>query len=198
MRPYYQDSSVTIYHGDAQELFFELRERSQVDLVLTDPPYSDSDLYPHADLSFLLNLKCRQFIFWSARTAFPLDDGAVTAIHIWDKRIGIGGQYERIFERNGQASWRVFRHSVINSPVTARFVADTYTGHPSQKPTALLRHLIPLGATLVFDPFAGSGSTLRAAKDCGSRAIGIEIEERYCEIAANRCRQEVLPLGVTL
>lgn len=71
-------------------------------------------------------------------------------------------------------------------------------GHPSPRPLDTMRHLVQLATAangVVVDPFAGSGTTLRAAKDCGRRAIGIEIEERYCEVAANRLRQDVLGLS---
>jgi site-specific DNA-methyltransferase (adenine-specific)/site-specific DNA-methyltransferase (cytosine-N4-specific) len=72
---------------------------------------------------------------------------------------------------------------------------ESVDGHPAAMPKELARRCISSGShtnDVVLDPFMGSGTTLRAAKDLGRRAIGIEIEERYCEIAANRLRQEVL------
>lgn len=66
------------------------------------------------------------------------------------------------------------------------------SGHPAVYPEAFARKLISFWDGVVLDPFMGSGTTLRAAKDLGRRAIGIEIEERYCEIAAKRLAQEVL------
>ena len=68
--------------------------------------------------------------------------------------------------------------------------------HPAPFPLKFARTAInSTGASLVVDPFAGSGTTLRAAKDCGRRAIGIELNERFCEIAARRLAQEVLDFG---
>lgn len=73
--------------------------------------------------------------------------------------------------------------------------------HPNEKPESLMARLILLcsdAGQLILDSFAGSGTTLLAAKKLGRRAIGIEIEERYCEIAARRLAQQVLPLEVAL
>lgn len=91
-----------------------------------------------------------------------------------------------------------FPGSVITAPV--RSDDDGPKVHPTQKPTKLLRHLlgvVPRGDSppVVLDPFAGSGSTLRAAMDLGCRAIGVELDERNCEIAAERLSQGVLDLG---
>lgn len=70
--------------------------------------------------------------------------------------------------------------------------------HPNEKPQKMVRYFLERCSRKddsILDPFMGSGTTLRAAKDLGRKAIGIEIEERYCEIAAKRMQQEVFDLG---
>jgi DNA modification methylase len=192
IHPYYEQDGITMYHGDCADVMASLRSEA-IDLVLTDPPYPDyhQTTYTQTSIEALRELNCRQMVFWSAKAEFPL---TYSAIHIWDKTIGSGSEYERIFERNGSRNFHVYRDHVINSSLAARFMSDVFTEHPSQKPIRLMRRLVKLCPEqgLILDPFMGSGTTLRAAKDLGRRAIGIEIVERYCEIAAKRLAQGVL------
>ena len=194
MKPYYESDGIVIWNADCREILPTLEP---VDLVLTDPPYPDYhvELYGYEDgiINFLKDIPCRQLVFWSAKVDFPLD---YTAIHIWDKKTGCGSEYERIFERNGGIQFKMYRYYLINSTVAASFTGDRFTGHHSQKPAKLLRDLISKDkATTIFDPFMGSGSTLLAAKDLGRKCIGVEINEKWCEIAVKRLAQEVFDFG---
>jgi site-specific DNA-methyltransferase (adenine-specific) len=195
-RPYYADDAVAIYCADCRDILPLIPDKS-IDLVLTDPPYPDQHLeYGDCDISFLDNLTCRQLIFWTAKDSFPLH---YTAIHIWDKQVGCASEYERIFERNGLANYKLFRGCSANNPITARFQHDIFTGHPSQKSQKLISKLIAdfsKQGNLILDPFLGSGTTAYCAKKLGRKCIGIEIEEKYCEIAAKRCSQSIMRLEV--
>lgn len=120
---------------------------------------------------------------------------------VWDKgHVGLGRVWRNQHELMIAARWQdvVFADDGVLRADIARFEATPSADreHPVEKPDKLLRWLIQPTSSpgdLVIDPFAGSGSTLSAAKTMGRRAIGVEAEERYCEVAALRCSQDVLP-----
>lgn len=117
---------------------------------------------------------------------------------VWDKvYFGMGtywrNQHENIiFASQGQpARMRQDKGTILKRPP----VPATQRLHPTEKPIPLLVDIIDaMPGRTILDPFMGSGSTLRAAKNLGRQAVGIEIEERYCEIAAKRLLQEPMAL----
>jgi len=207
--PYYQDDAVTIYHGDCREILLTL---DSVDLVLTDPPYG-LDWRGHGastqtwnglqnddgnlDLRPILNMPCAVVAFGA--NCYPEQLPHRGRWICWDKRT-IDGAADAMLGSPFELAWsnqrsgfdriiRVLHGGVVN--------ADGHGPrmHPTQKPLAVIRQLViwyTEPAMTILDPFMGSGTTLRAAKDLGRKAIGIEIEEHYCEIAADRMAQMVL------
>ena len=176
------------YLGDCQEML-----PMECDAIICDPPYPDyhAEAYGYTDglLEPLRELKCRQLIFWTAKADFPLD---YTAIHIWDKKIGTGSQYERIFERNGQAHYKVFSATSPNNIVRASMVRDVVTGHPSQKPIGLMLLLLSWSGIkgTVLDPWMGSGSTGLACLRAGLNFVGIEKNPEHFATAVARLERE--------
>jgi site-specific DNA-methyltransferase (adenine-specific) len=124
----------------------------------------------------------------------------ITSVLVWDKEwIGVGSMnglrcsYELVFLLGGPDFAVADR--TVSDIWREKWASSRPNGHPQEKPVALLQRMVALSSVgVVLDPFAGSGTTLVAASREGRRAIGIEIEERYCEIAAKRLQQEVLPL----
>lgn len=210
--PYYQDDSCTIYHGDCREILIHL-SFGKIGVLLTDPPYgigyhsSRSGSLPRS-ISGDEDTRLRDFVLavWEDRPALVFGSWRRPAptktrqLLIWDT-LGANGMgaldlpwkpsHQQIYVLGkgfgGRRTTDVLRFAPVQS------LARNGRVHPHEKPVGLLTELLlksPEGT--VFDPFMGSGSTLRAAKDLGRKAIGIEIEERYCEIAVKRLAQEVL------
>lgn len=204
MKPYYEHGGVSIYHGDCREVVAWLN----ADVLVTDPPYGmdyESGWQPRAiandgDVA----TRDEALALWGDKPALVFGrwseppPSAARACLTWDK-----GDWPGMGDLSlpwGPSTEQVF---VLGSGFVGKRAGSVIrvrrltggTLHPNEKPRGLIRSLIERTPPewTVADPFMGSGSTLVAAKDLGRRAIGVELDERYCEIAAKRLGQEVLP-----
>lgn len=198
MTPYYSESGITIYHGDCREVLPSL---PVFDLLLTDPPYGLGDKMqggtwgaaekyadlrqwdsaPDTETLTAIVAKAKAAVVWGGNY-FDLPPSRCWLA--WDKQNAVHTMSDvELAWTNQDRPAKRFSHPVAT---------HTY-GHPSEKPLALFSWCLRLfpGAS-VLDTYVGSGTTLEAAKLAGRTAVGIEISERYCEIAAKRLAQGVL------
>lgn len=214
MKPYYQDEAVTIYCAD----YRDVADHGPMDLVLTDPPYNATNIGKNArQYESWKPMEPKQYkVFckeWfdhamslSERLIFT--PGIVniwnyppaTWIMCWHKPGGVA--YTKLGNLNvwepiliyGKPKHKWHGLDIITK-VPLNFKTWAVKKHPCPKPEAVWDWLI-LNMTdsrdMIYDPFLGSGTTAWCAKKLGRRCIGVEIEEKYCEIAADRCRQQVL------
>lgn len=212
MTPYYSDASATIYHGDCRDILPTL---APVNVVITDPPYSagrqEGEFAATGNVAVSLHmasLLAPTMMVFGTSSARGIEFLRSTIRHLPHNRVLA---WHRTYVNSPAAGpWRwdlvlihVFgrgsfgrpeRSSLIQTAGTAALAAEL--GHRAPVPLAVMEHLYaPFAPGVVLDPFMGSGSALLAATRLGGRAIGIEVEERYCEVAAKRLRQEVLDLG---
>lgn len=221
MTPYYEADGITIFHGDCREILPQVT----ADVLVTDPPYGvdigtssdkrrDHKLVKGGYDSFADTRDYfESVVVPSLNAAIDLCSRAAVFtgphIHAQRKPDAIGGIYLPSAVARHTWGFKSFlpvlfygqapdlNHGSKATAIRSTEAAST-DEHPSAKPLGWMRWLVSLASRpgeTVLDPFMGSGTTLRACKDLGSKAIGIEISERYCEIAARRLGQGVLALG---
>lgn len=217
MKPYYQDDHATIYNGDARDVLNGPFISEHDWVVVTDPPYGVGYVSnmartgPSKPIAGDQNTQVRDKVLTLCGSSPMLIFGSwkqprprhIRHVLIWNKT-GVGPLmgdlsctwgpcHEEIYVIG--EGWTGKRRSNVYSVDGLPAGAKERPNHPTPKPLPLMRQLIercPEG--VILDPFMGSGTTLRAAKDLNRRSIGIEIDEKYCEIAARRLAQEVLAL----
>lgn len=218
--PYYADEQVTLYLGDCREI----TEWLAGDVLVTDPPYGMALTSgmggQHGDLRIAgdetTEARDAALNAWGgvrpalvfSRWSLPLVGASMRLT--WDKGEHVGmGDLTMPWKPNTEDIYVFGRgfsgprrgSSVLRHLAVAGCVGRKNTGrrnHPTEKPIDLMEALVsacPPG--VIADPFAGSGSTLVAARNLGRRAIGVELEERYCETIARRLAQDCLPLGTS-
>lgn len=213
VQPYYESDGIMLYHGNCLKIDAWL----SADVLITDPPYGVkwtrgeyNGAASHKGIQHDTSTAVRDAALraWGTRWSaifgdFGLPPAGLVQTLIWHKPsdAGIFGARSG-WRRDAEAvylcgDWPLMpakRSSVLNTG-QAMSAYTKATGHPHTKPVAVMERLIEQTAGLIADPFAGSGSTLVAAKLQGRMAIGVELEERYCEIAARRLDQGVLDFG---
>jgi site-specific DNA-methyltransferase (adenine-specific) len=211
MKPYYEHAGITIYLGDCLEVLPTLDAGY---VLVTDPPYGvdfegkgtkhttrrgqgyiggDDPLVGPTAVRMALPAMVRGATFPGCRGMFnypsPDDIGCVYC----PSGAGIGRWgftcIHPILFYGKRPRTQLYPCSIQS------FETSREDRHPCPKPLGWMKwlvNLVSLDTEVIVDPFAGSGTTLTAAKDLGRRGIGIEIEEKYAEIAAKRLSQEVL------
>lgn len=217
--PYYQDEAVTLFHGNCLELT-EWVDADV--LITDPPygiggslsfgwkgrkPKGWKPTFEVQEWDKTLDVRDAALTLWGDRPAAVFGspkrlDGAPTYREvplIWDKEtVGMGDvdfpwgpSYELIFVSG--KGWAGRREGAIMRNGYHKATTAVEVGHPTPKPVGLMERLIAKAPDgVIGDPFAGGGSTLIAARNQGRSAIGVEIEERYCEVIANRLAQGVL------
>ncbi len=205
MKPYYEHGGITIYHGDCLSFL----EWLEADVMLSDPPYGMDYRSGWSGQSVAGDKHTRSrdgvMALWGDKPALvfgrwnlPKPIGTRTVL-TWDKgdwpgmgdlSLPWGPSTEEIYVLGSG-----FTGKRGGSIIRCNRLGASRSEHPTEKPYGVWSRLItscPPGR--LVDPFMGVGGMLLAARDVGRYAIGCEIEERYCEIAAKRLQQEVLPL----
>lgn len=219
MQPYYEAHGITIYHCDAREIISDLT----ADVVLTDTPYgidggagnitrtrgkSNYEATFTDDRAYIETVIVPIIKTMIVRIPCVVVTPGGKNIDLYPPNDSMG-----VFYQPAAAGMQTFGHADAQpilyygkNALGHNLVPCSYQlteappklGHPCAKPFKAWRRLlsnIAQPGMSILDPFMGSGTTLRAAKDLGMPAIGIEITERYCEIAATRLSQEVMELA---
>jgi site-specific DNA-methyltransferase (adenine-specific) len=216
---FHEEPGITLYCGDCREILPYVR----ADLLVTDPPYgigADRNLRANKRHGLAL-VPSRDYgrgawdaapppawlISWciqSARHAIVwggnyLSLGASPCWLVWDKDNGLNGYADcELAWTNLPGAVRRLRYRWMGMLQEHGGDGKEERWHPTQKPLSVMRWAIqqaPPDLATILDPFMGSGTAVVAAKDLGRRAIGIERDPRYCEIAVKRLRQGVLGLN---
>lgn len=219
MQPYFQNDLVTLYHGDC----LEITEWLEADVLVTDPPYGidwrgittglNKGYDKHKDgIASDKNPEVRDLALqkWGSKPAIVFGswrvDKPIKTQHrlIWHKKGQQPGPLNAPFMTQDEEIYILGKGFISTSPPMRSVIVTTENrstevskaGHPTPKPIGLMETLIqrcPDG--VLADPFAGSGATLIAARNLGRKVIGVELEEKYCELIATRLSQEAFDLG---